>query len=115
MAFRKLSVAALLLLFSAVSARMVLQTGRPTQCDAGTGKWADDNINCDFTCPSGGWELDCETDKGNGVQCKVDQDGAPDSQDIKFKCTFAAPGQVRILFLNYLIRCFLLLASLNLS
>jgi hypothetical protein len=37
--------------------------------------------------------VDCETDDGNSIECKVDQDGAPDSEDVEFSCTYNA-GQV---------------------
>lgn len=87
-------MAAFLLLACAASARTLLKEARPSQCDAKSGKWDRNDINCDFTCPSGGWELDCKAKNATSVPCKVDKDKAPDSADIKFTCTVPTPGQV---------------------
>ncbi|KAL4514049.1 hypothetical protein Ndes2526B_g09202 [Nannochloris sp. 'desiccata'] len=84
------ALALVVLMASAASARVLLQDGRPSQCDLDTGSWDSDDINCDFTCNNQGWEVDCEIDDGNFIECKVDRDGAPDSEDVEFSCTFIA-------------------------
>jgi hypothetical protein len=103
MKISKVTVAvALALLFMGCSAstRELLQDGRPTQCDAGTGSWTSDDINCDFTCGNG-WELDCETESSTLIKCKLDQDGRPDSEDVKFTCNYTS-GKVSNKQLNVL-------------
>jgi len=90
----KVTVAlALVLMASAASARVLLQDGRPSECDADTGKWEPNSINCDFDCNSQGWEVDCQTNDENFIECKVDEDGAPASEDVEFTCPFTT-GQV---------------------
>lgn len=76
-------------LSSCSMAKRSLLQSKPDLCDADTGKWEPDSINCDFDCDGSGWELDCECkdkDDCSVVECKVDEDGAPDSEDIEFYC-----------------------------
>ena len=83
-----------LFLACSTSARVLLQDGRPSQCDAKTGHWEVKDFNCDFTCSNAGWELDCKAHKtDNLVKCKLDKDGAPDSETIKFQCKVVTSGQ----------------------
>jgi hypothetical protein len=66
---------------------------KPALCDAATGRWEASNINCDFSCAGAGWEVGCSIDERDSeVKCKVDADGAPDSEEVKFRCPIPARG-----------------------
>lgn len=64
--------------------------GKPSICDADSGKWDPFHINCDFDCDADGWEIKCKCDKENDkcdeIKCKIDRDGAPDKDDVHMKC-----------------------------
>ncbi len=79
------------------STTALANTGKPTLCDAATGKWDPYHINCDFDCENEGWELKCKCDNKDStcreIECRVDRDGAPDAEDIFFFCTSLGDGQ----------------------
>jgi hypothetical protein len=76
---------------AAATGRALLQ--KPGLCDAATGRWEASKINCDFSCDGAGWEVGCSIDENDkDIRCKVDADGAPDSEEVKFRCPIPARG-----------------------
>jgi hypothetical protein len=58
----------------------------PPQCQK---NWEAEKIQCSFTCPTGDWELICETSAPNVASCHVKRQEGPKEESVYFLCLTA--------------------------